>query len=314
MNNRPLITVAIPAYKSDFLESAIESVVNQTYRNLEILVVDDQSPNNVKSIVEKFSDSRICYHRNAENLGKKDPANNWNECLRLAKGEFFSLLCDDDIYSTNFVEEMLVLAEKFPNVGVFRARVKLIDQNGKLLNFYPSSPEYETAINYMIDMGNGVRKQTISEFMYRTDFLKKQGGYANLPKAMCADHLTIYRLGLKGGIASSLLPLVSFRLSDINLSGHGLDSSNIKEKLIANNLFVKEIEKLVVNSDEETKNLIISKHKNKFREANIIVMSCANFKDWLYIVCNRMQYDLSSKMIFKALILKIKNFVKRIVL
>lgn len=312
MDDRVLVTIAIPAYKPNFLSSAIESALNQTYRNIEVLVVDDCSPFNIKTIVDSFSDSRVLYFRNKVNLGKDDPANNWNECLRLSKGEYFALLCDDDIYSPNFIEEMLSLAKKYPNTGVFRSRAKLIDGEGKLLNFYPSSPEYESAINYMIDMGNSVRKQTISEFMYRTDFLRQHAGYANLPKAMCADHLTIYRLGMHGGIASSISPLVSFRSSDINLSGHGQDSSCIKEKLLANNLFVKQVENLTIGIDKELRDLIVAKHKEKFYKANIIVMSCARCSDWFFLLSHKSTYDLSNSLLIRALLLKAKKMIKRL--
>lgn len=312
MSNRPLITIAIPTFKPNFLSCAIESALNQTYRNIEVLVVDDCSPFNIKTIVDSFSDNRIFYFKNKVNLGKDDPANNWNECLRLSKGEYFALLCDDDIYSPDFIEEMLSLAKKYPNTGVFRSRAKLIDSEGKLLNFFPSSPEYESAINYMVDMGNGVRKQTISEFMYRTDFLRKNGGYANLPKAMCADHLTIYRLGMHGGIASSISPLVSFRSSEINLSGHGQDSSCIKEKLLANNLFVKQVENLTISIDKELRDLIVAKHKEKFYKANIIVMSCAKCTDWFFLLSHKSTYDLSNSLLIKALLIKIKKMIKRL--
>lgn len=292
-----------------FLEQTICSVLNQTYKNIELIIVNDLSPYNIDGIVDKFQDSRIRYYINEKNLGKDDPGVNWNKCLDLAKGDFFCLLCDDDLYEPTMVETLMSLAVKYPNVGVFRSRVKIVDSLGNLIDFYPSSPEYETGTNYMIDMGKGCRKQTISEFMYRTDFIRKQGGYSLLPKAMCSDHLTIYRLGLIGGIVSTTKPLVCFRLSDVNLSGHGLDHDNIIEKLLANNLFLEEVRALTSNMDAEIAFFICDKHVKKFARANAIVISCARMKDFMYILIHYKKLGITMNLLRKGIFLKLKNLV-----
>ena len=129
--NNPLVTIAIPAYKCDYLKDAIQSAINQTYNNIEILIVDDKSPYDVYSIVNTFNDSRIRYIRNSENIGGEDPANNWNKCLREAQGDYFCLLCDDDLYMPTFVEMMLKLATKYEHTHIFRSRVSVIDIEGK---------------------------------------------------------------------------------------------------------------------------------------------------------------------------------------
>ena len=98
-----MVTIAIPAYKTDFLTEAISSALSQTYADIEVIVVDDASPNDVQGVVAGFSDCRLSYHRNEKNLGKDDPSRNWNECLKYAKGEFICILCDDDIYHPEFV-------------------------------------------------------------------------------------------------------------------------------------------------------------------------------------------------------------------
>ena len=62
----------MPAYKSQFLHKAIESILNQTYRHFELIVVDDKSPDNLKEIVDDFTDDRIVYKSNSKNIGGKD--------------------------------------------------------------------------------------------------------------------------------------------------------------------------------------------------------------------------------------------------
>ena len=86
--NLPLVTIAIPAYKTEFLAQAIHSAMMQTYNNFEIIVVDDCSPNGVRAVIEEFNDARISYYRNEKNVGKDDPSRNWQRCLEVAKGEY----------------------------------------------------------------------------------------------------------------------------------------------------------------------------------------------------------------------------------
>ena len=149
MKEQKLVSIGIPAYKGMFLREAIQSVLNQTYSNIELIIVDDNSPDNLKNIVCSFHDARIHYYRNEQNVGKENPACNWNKCLSHANGEFFALLCDDDLYESAFVETMLSLAKKYPQTQVFRSRANFIDAEGQEVNKYASAPEWEAWDDYL---------------------------------------------------------------------------------------------------------------------------------------------------------------------
>lgn len=233
-----LVSIAIPAYKAAFLKDAIFSVLNQTYSNIELIIVDDCSPENIEKIITEFNDSRIHYYRNTVNLGKEDPSKNWNKCLEYANGDFFALLCDDDTYEPTFVEEMLELSQEFPDVKVFRARARTIDENNNLINWYPTSPTYETCIDYMYQKMSGFRRQTISEFLYVTKYIKAHNGYVNTPRAWTADSLSIYKFAWENGIASTPKFLVNFKESKRNISSIHSDSLKKRDALI---IFQKEI-------------------------------------------------------------------------
>lgn len=109
-SRRGLVTIAIPAYKQTYLAEAINSALKQDYENIELVIVNDRSPYDLRSVVNQFKDSRIHYYENDENLGSKNIVRNWNRCLEYAHGEFFVLLCDDDMLMPNFVSELLVLS------------------------------------------------------------------------------------------------------------------------------------------------------------------------------------------------------------
>ena len=80
----PLFTIAIPAYKKAFLHEAIDSCIKQTYNNLEIVIVDDASPENLASVSTQFTDPRIRHYRNEKNCGAVNVVDNWNICLSYA--------------------------------------------------------------------------------------------------------------------------------------------------------------------------------------------------------------------------------------
>ena len=227
---QPFVSIAIPAYKVHHLAESIRSALSQTYANIEVVVVNDHSPKDVERVVKSFTDSRLRYYVNEYNLGRGDPSRNWNQCLRQARGEWFCLLCDDDMYAPTFVETMLQLAEKYPQCDVLRSGVRVIDGEGSEVSRYPLSPEYETLEQYMWDLFQGLRRQTISEFMLRRSRMVAEGGYVNLPYAWGSDNLSIFRFSLRGGIASSQQPLVTFRDSGTNISS---DHCHMDEKLQA---------------------------------------------------------------------------------
>lgn len=222
--NKSLVTIAIPAYKAEFLKEAISSALNQTYSNIELVIIDDNSPENIDSIIKEFNDSRIHYYKNAINLGKEDPSKNWNKCLEYANGEYFALLCDDDTYEPNFVKEMLELANMHFDIKVFRSRVKTINENNQVINWYPSSPMFETSLDYMYQKLCGFRRQTISEFFYCTDYIKKLGGFVNMPCAWTADFLSVLYFSQERGIISTQNILVNYRCSKKNISSSHTDA------------------------------------------------------------------------------------------
>ena len=228
----PLVTIAIPAYKANYIREAIFSALNQTYSNIELVIVDDCSPEKIDEIIKEFDDPRIRYYKNEKNVGEKDPSKNWNKCLEHAKGDFFALLCDDDAYEPTFVEEMLNLRNSFSDVKVFRARVKTIDENNQVLNWFPSAPTFETCFDYMYQKLSGFRRQTISEFFYETTYIKQLGGYTNTPRAWTADSLSVYKFAWEKGIVSSQNFLVTFRSSKKNISSIYSDALEKRDALM----------------------------------------------------------------------------------
>lgn len=306
----PLVTIAIPAYKRKFLKQAIASALNQTYDNIELVIVNDASPESLDDVVSEFHDPRIRYYVNESNLGGADPVANWNKCLDYAKGNFFALLCDDDVYDRNFVSEMLSLTSKYPDVSVFRSRVKMIDSNDSIIDLFPSSPTYESAMDYLWAKVSRNRIQTISEFLLRTSTMRKCGGYVNMPKAWCSDEISILEFAKDGGIVHSNSLLVSFRMSGDNISS--VKDKNTEQKIIAQMRYTVWIKNFIKDEPAWFKNSI-EFHRNCCLAAVIPeYLQYSMWVDFLSVFFQRKKYGLKNSYFLKALAHRFVYSIKNI--
>ena len=120
MNTTPKVSVMVPIYKTDrvYLAEMIESVLNQTFRDFELLLLDDCPDDPREDVVRKFDDPRIVYVKNERNLGISESR---NKLLDMARGDYVAVLDHDDIcYPERFAKEVAYL-DAHPDVGVVGA-------------------------------------------------------------------------------------------------------------------------------------------------------------------------------------------------
>jgi glycosyltransferase involved in cell wall biosynthesis len=131
-DTRPLVTIAIPTYnRADaYLKQAIQSALDQTYPNLEIIVSDNCSTDNTESVVKRFYDCRIRYFRHEKNIGAN---NNFNYCVEQAQGAYFLLLHDDDLIDSDFIDVSMRAVSYKPDVGLIRTGTRKINSEGKVI-------------------------------------------------------------------------------------------------------------------------------------------------------------------------------------
>ena len=228
-----MVSFVLPAYKDKFLRSAIESILQQTYKDFELIIVNDKSPYNLKEIVESFQDPRIRYYENSTNIGGKDLVANWNQCLKYAQGDFIVLASDDDYYLPIYLEKMIFLSERYPQINLFHCRVAVIDENNKFIYWGAPIAEYESDIDFIFQRTINRRTQLVPEFMCRTSSLKEIGGFINYPKAWYSDEMTWYTIAKGNGVAATNETLFYWRSSKINISTFTddiVDKANASEK------------------------------------------------------------------------------------
>ncbi len=125
----PLVSIVIPVYNgSDFLVEAIESAINQTYKNIEVLIINDGSNDNnaTEKICKSFGEKvRYFYKKNggvatALNLG-----------IKKSKGKYFSWLSHDDIYKPHKIESQIALIKKNPNAKIVSSSFEILSQENQ---------------------------------------------------------------------------------------------------------------------------------------------------------------------------------------
>jgi O-antigen/teichoic acid export membrane protein/glycosyltransferase involved in cell wall biosynthesis len=113
VTSSPTVSIAIRAYRREWLGEAIASVLAQTYSDLELTVYDDAG--DLDDVAASFADPRLRYHRAAERL---DAAGRYKAALALCQGAYVGLLDDDDRYEPEFVERLVGSLGADPSVGV----------------------------------------------------------------------------------------------------------------------------------------------------------------------------------------------------
>lgn len=212
-------SISIPAYKSQYLHEAIESVLHQSYHDWELVVVDDCSPENLKSIVTPYLyDCRVHYYRNNKNCGAVDVVDNWNICLNYCTGDYVICMGDDDRLLPCCLEEYRQLIERHPDLNVYHTRTEIIDEKGLVRDCQEGRPEWESVISLIWNRWAIRNKQYIGDFCYSLSYLKTVGGYYKQPLAWGSDDITAVLAAKKKGIANTKTFGFQYRENSLTIS------------------------------------------------------------------------------------------------
>lgn len=136
-----LVSIIMPSWNTErFIAESIQSVLNQTYSNWELIIVDDCSTDNTDEVVASFNDSRIKYLHNEKNSGA---ALTRNRAMREAQGEWIAFLDSDDLWAPEKLQKQLDFMKDNHYAFSYHEYVK-IDEDSVPLNIYVSGPEIVT--------------------------------------------------------------------------------------------------------------------------------------------------------------------------
>lgn len=225
-------SIIIPAYKINYLKEAIESVVNQTFEDFELLIFDDCSPHDIKSLANEYlADKRVRYFRNKSNYGAERLVDNWNNALSYCKGDYVICMGDDDRLTPNSLEIYADLISKYPEISVFHGQTEVIDENGNITEYLEPRFEKESVWQLIYYRWAGLgRQQFVGDFCYNRETLTKDGGFYNLPLAWGSDDITACIAASKNGIVNSQDTCFQYRKNRHTISNS--ENADIKIKAL----------------------------------------------------------------------------------
>lgn len=206
-----MISVIMPVFNAErFLKEAIQSILKQTYTDLELIVVDDASTDSLPFIMQSFSDKRVRYVKNEKRVGV---ACSLNRGLQKARGEHIARMDADDIASSKRFEQQIAFLKQHPEVGVVGTWVRIIDENEKKIGYkkYPTS-SYNIARALIFE--NPLNHSSV---MFRKNLMKQYGGYDEQLNG-AEDYDLWLRYAKRSKLANIGKPLLNYRITKSSVS------------------------------------------------------------------------------------------------
>jgi glycosyltransferase involved in cell wall biosynthesis len=230
----PRVSVVIGAFNGErFIRPAIESILNQTYRDFELIVIDDCSTDSTPRILREFKDGRLRIVSNEENLGIADTL---NKGIAVARGEYLALQDHDDISLPPRLECQVAFLDRNPRVGMVGSNCNIIDEAGTISPGWPvkyDDAELKWAVLWRCPFFH-------TTVMVRRRDMKEVGGYSSDPKyRFSEDYDLMSRIALRHAVANIPQLLGYWRMhktsaSHMNVSQQASAMRSISQRNICN--------------------------------------------------------------------------------
>lgn len=261
-----MISVIMSTYKEDerLLRESIESILNQTYRDFEYIIILDYPDNDVhKSVIEEYAlkDDRIHFYINEKNMGLTDSL---NRGLSLCHGEYIARMDADDISLPDRLERQMKYLEK-NHYDLIGGITEMINENGSLLYSIKSVPTDPKKINKALRYSQCIAHPT---WLGRKEVFEKNAGYRHMP--LCEDYDFTLRAVLNGFVVSNLNEAVlKYRMTSNSISRSNLFEQYLYMSYITNeykNNRIASVDKAYAYVQQH----LNEKDSDKYLKANVI--------------------------------------------
>ncbi|WP_052144896.1 glycosyltransferase family 2 protein [Halalkalibacter okhensis] len=301
---KPLVSIIVPTFKrSSIIKNAIESVLRQTYKNIEIVVVDDNHPNseernNTKLNLQKYIDNNLITY--CELDGNYGGAVARNKGLKLSNGEFVCFLDDDDTFQEKKVElQVNKFLESKETLAVVGGYANIVDENGKLIRIEKTDIKGDV---YKRQLAHNICTTSIA--MIRKQVAIDSGGFEKIPSSQ--EHLFFIKI-------FSVNPNYDYvKESVVNIFHHSGEriSTNSKKPEGAIQLYNKVLELTSKMDDKEIK-YIKHHHLVNITRSYISIGNSHNAMKYIILLLkNDRGIKLDTIKVFITLFIGVKNLYK----
>ena len=223
----PLVSVIVPNYNHEkYLPERLRSIAEQTYQNMEIILLDDASTDGSRAILQKFSskESRARFIPNTQNSGST--FKQWRKGLSQARGKYVWIAESDDAAEPTFLETLVEKLEANPGLSLAHCQLQIVSPNGEKLGTPESWLSEIDPLRWKTDFVNDGIDEIRRSLVVKNTILNASGvvfrngeGIADLvddSMRLCADWLFWVRLLQRGGVAYVAKPLSRWRLNSSN--------------------------------------------------------------------------------------------------
>lgn len=298
---RPLVSIILPTYnRADFLRRSIDSVLNQTFCDFELIIVDDASTDSSKEVIDTFDDQRIIYLEHERNLGGSAARNTG---IRAARGNFIAFQDSDDEWLPEKLEKQMKIMEDAPaNVGVVYTGFWRINGDNKEYIPGPAQQVKEGNINQELLKGNFVTTQAV---LVKKECFQEAGLFdETLPRLQdwelflrLAKHFEfryipeplVHSFFTEGSISSK--PEALIEAIEIILKKH-LNEYKIYPKIYADQLFCLAVLYHFQYDIKKCREYFIKAFKINHRPSLILAVIASYFGMGFLIFCRKMSYKI----------------------
>lgn len=312
MKNNIKVSITVPAYKAQYLAECIDSILAQTYKNFELIIVNDASPQDIDSIVSKYDDSRIRYYKNKVGFGAEHVVGNWNKCLEYTTGDYIICMGDDDKLLPNCLEEYVKLINLFPDLDIYHGMTEIINENSDITSIQQPRPLWESVYSMLWWRWRG-RSQYIGDWLFKTDPLRDKGGFFFTKFAWGADDASAVMSAKDCGVANTYYPVFQYRVSSLTISNN---TDNIWEKIASQNSVFDYYETILKKEPSSAVDKVywklITKYFSKYKDKAISHDIGDDLANRPSHICKWVIASLKKKISYRTLLYSIFNYLKQL--
>jgi glycosyltransferase involved in cell wall biosynthesis len=199
-SNQIRVGILIPTFKrKHYLTSALRSACDQTYNNIEIIVIDNGSADGTAEFMRSISDPRVRYVINDQNIGMIGSV---NKGLKLFSDEvqWCTILSDDDLLDKQHIASMLEFIHTHSVKVVAHSNRTFIDAEGRTIRNAHTAPMVESAFEYILNRTRRKRETSLTGVFFLRQAFEDIGGYPQFLTGMATDDAFIFALSMKDNL------------------------------------------------------------------------------------------------------------------